>query len=92
MEKAIDIVVRPKRQVTLPREICEQLGIRSGDRLELIVEGDKFIARPRKAVALKALHEIREIFERYGITEEEIQDSGRRARKVLIRDRYAKEA
>ena len=92
MAKTIDIVVRPKRQVTIPREICEQLGIRSGDRLELFVEGDRLIARPRKAVALEALHEIRETFERYGITEEELQDTGRRARKALTRDRYAKEA
>jgi AbrB family looped-hinge helix DNA binding protein len=92
MEKAIGIVVRPKRQVTLPGEICEKLDIRPGDKLELVIEGDKLIARPVKAVALEALHEIRETFERYGITEEELQDAGRRTRKALIRDRYSKEA
>ena len=92
MEKTIDIVVRPKRQVTLPGEVCEMLGIKPGDRLELIVDGDKFIARPVKTVALEALREIRETFERYGMTEEELQESGRRARHSLTRDRYAEEA
>ena len=36
----IDVVVRTKRQVTLPRSICEQLGVQPGDRLELVLEGD----------------------------------------------------
>jgi AbrB family looped-hinge helix DNA binding protein len=92
MKKAIDVVVRPKRQITLPGELCEALGIKPGDRLELAVDGDKLVARPRKTVALEALHEIRETFERYGITEEELQKSGRRTRHSITRDRYAEEA
>lgn len=92
MKKAIDVMVRPKRQITLPVEVCKALGIGPGDRLELAVDGNKLIARPRKTVALEALHEIRETFERYGIAEEELQKSGRRARHLITRDRYAKEA
>ena len=37
-KKVIDVLLRPKRQVTLPREICEQLRVGPGDRLELVVE------------------------------------------------------
>ena len=36
--KGTDVVLRPKRQVTLPREICERLGIKPGDVLVLTVE------------------------------------------------------
>ena len=43
--------------VTLPREICEQLGIGPGDMLELSVEEQVLIARPRKTLALEALKE-----------------------------------
>jgi AbrB family looped-hinge helix DNA binding protein len=91
MEKkgVIDIVVRPKRQVTLPREICEQLGISPGDKLELVADGNHLVARPKKMVALEALREIRETFKRCGITEEELQESGRRVRQQLAKGRHA---
>jgi AbrB family looped-hinge helix DNA binding protein len=92
MKKGIDVMVRPKRQITLPGELCEVLNIKPGDRLELVVDGDKLVAIPRKTVALKALHEIREAFERYGITGEELQESEREVRNVITRDRYADEA
>ena len=91
MEKkgTIDVVVRPKRQITLPREVCDQLGISPGDKLELVAEGDQLVARPKKMLALEALHEIRETFKRYGITEDELQKAGRRVRHALIKGRYA---
>ena len=91
-EKTIDVVLRPKRQVTLPREVCERLGIGPGDMLELSVEGSTLVARPKKAVALEALREIREAFKRSGITEEELQETGQRVRRELIRDRYEADA
>ena len=91
-EKMIDVVLRPKRQVTLPKEVCERLGIGPGDMLELSVEGSTLVAKPKKAVALEALREIREAFKRSGITEEELQETGRRVRQELARDRYAAEA
>lgn len=35
-----------KGQVTIPQEIRTRLGLRSGDRVEFVVEGDKTILRP----------------------------------------------
>jgi len=91
-KKIIEVVLRPKRQVTLPKEVCEQLGIGPGDMLELNVEGSALVARPKKAVALGALLEIREAFKRSGITEEELLEAGRRVRQEVIRGRYAARA
>jgi bifunctional DNA-binding transcriptional regulator/antitoxin component of YhaV-PrlF toxin-antitoxin module len=85
--KAMDAVLRPKRQLTLPRRVCEQLGISTGDVLELSLEGDTLVARPRKKAALEALGEIRQAFQRSGITEEELQKAGRRARQEVTRER-----
>ena len=82
------IVLRPKRQVTLPKEICDQLGIGPGDLLELTVEDSALVARPRKSMALEALKEIQQAFRRSGITEEELQKAGRRARQEVARERY----
>ncbi len=87
-KKVADIVLRPKRQVTLPREICDQLGIGPGDVLELTVEDATLIARPRKTAALEALKEIQQAFQRSGITEEELQEAGRRIRQEVAGERY----
>lgn len=91
-KKIADAVLRPKRQVTLPREICDQLGIETGDRLELIVEDSALIARPRKSVALEALREIQQAFELSGITEDELQKAGRRVRQEVAREHYGAKA
>jgi AbrB family looped-hinge helix DNA binding protein len=88
-EKVADVVLRPKRQVTLPKEICNQLGIEPGDVLELLVENSTLIARPRKSVAMGALKEIQRAFQRSGITEEELQEAGRRVRQEIAKERYS---
>lgn len=91
-KKASDVVLRPKRQVTLPKEICDQMGIQPGDVLELTVEDSTLIARPRKTVALEALKEIQKAFKRSGISEEELQESGRRIRQEVAREHYSVKA
>ena len=91
-KKASDIVIRPKRQVTLPKDICDQLGIEPGDVLELTVENSVITARPRKTTALEALKEIQSAFKRSGIAEEELLDTGRRVRQEVARERYGVKA
>ncbi|MBI4215951.1 MAG: AbrB/MazE/SpoVT family DNA-binding domain-containing protein [Chloroflexi bacterium] len=83
-----EVVLRPKRQLTLPREICEELGIGPGDRLELALEGSALVARPKRSVALEALREIQAAFQRSGIAAAELQATGARARRQVARERY----
>ncbi|MBI2303702.1 MAG: AbrB/MazE/SpoVT family DNA-binding domain-containing protein [Chloroflexi bacterium] len=85
----IDVVLRSKRQITLPKEVCERLRIGPGDMLELTLEDSTLVARPKKVAALEALREIREAFKHSGITEGELQDAGSRGRQEVIRKRYA---
>jgi AbrB family looped-hinge helix DNA binding protein len=85
--KTTGITLRQKRQVTLPRKVCEQLGIRPGDILEVRVEDGTLIARPGKAVALEAVKEIQQAFNRSGVTEQELQETGRRIRQEIARER-----
>ena len=87
-KKIADVVLRPKRQVTIPKELCDQLGIEPGDVLELMIENSSLIARPKKSAALEALKEIQQAFQRSGITEEELQKVGRRVRQEVARERY----
>jgi AbrB family looped-hinge helix DNA binding protein len=83
-----DIVVREKRQVTLPRYICEQLGIEEGDRLTIFVEGDKLVAKAKKTVAVDALDELHKLFKESDITEKELLKTGRHIRKELVKKHY----
>ena len=85
--KVFNVVLRPKRQITLPGELCDRLGITLGDSLELTLEGARFIARPKKAIALEALQEIQQAFQRAGITEKEVQKTGHRVRETIARER-----
>jgi AbrB family looped-hinge helix DNA binding protein len=88
-EKVADVVLRPKRQVTLPKEICNRLGIGPGDTLELTVDDFTLTAKPKKNISLAALKEIRQAFQRSGITEEELQEAGRRIRRKVVSERYS---
>lgn len=91
-KKAAEVTLRPRRQITLPKEVCEQLGIKPGDMLELFLEGSTLVAKPKKVIALEALQEIREAFKRSGITEEELQETGRQVRQEVVSARYAVKA
>ncbi len=82
------IVLRDKRQLTLPREICEQLGIEPGDNLTLYVEDGALVAKPNKTIALEALRELRESFKNSGISLKELLANGRRIRKELVKEYY----
>lgn len=84
----INIVLRDKRQLTLPRDICEQLGIGPGDRLTLYVEDGALIAKPNKTIALEALHELQRMFKESDITLKELLENGRRIRRELVKEYY----
>ena len=84
----INIVLRDKRQLTLPRDICEQLGIGPGDRLTLYVEDGALVAKPNKTIALEALRELRESFKNSGIPLRDLLANGRRIRKELVKEYY----
>jgi AbrB family looped-hinge helix DNA binding protein len=88
-KKIADVVLRPKRQVTIPKEVCDALGIGPGDVLELTLEDSALIARPRKIAALESLKEIQQAFRRSGITEKELLKAGSRVREEIARERYS---
>jgi AbrB family looped-hinge helix DNA binding protein len=86
-KKESSVVLRPKRQVTLPKNICDRLGIEPGDALELIVKDSVLIARPQKSVSMESLKEIQQAFKSSGITEEDLQKAGRRVRQAIAGER-----
>ena len=87
-EVRVNAVLRDRRQVTIPRAVCEELGVRPGDRLELRVEDGTLIVRPGRVAALEAIRAIQQALEEAGVTEEELLESGRQIRDELFRERY----
>ncbi len=87
----LDITLRARRQLTLPAEICDALGLAVGDRLEIAVSDEGLLVRPKKAVALSALSEIQAAFARSDLTEEDLQSEGRKIRERLTATRYGEE-
>ena len=80
--------LRPRRQITLPREVCRQLGVDIGDQLDLAVVDGVLIVTPSRKRALDALQEIQAAFARSGVGERELQRAARQARTELTRERY----
>lgn len=83
-------VLRPRRQITLPRDVCRQLGIDIGDQVDLSVADGMLVVTPSRKLALDALAEIQSAFARSGIPEDELQRAAREARTELIRERYGR--
>ena len=84
----LDVILRDRRQVTLPAEVCERMGLQTGDRLEMHLEDDTLVVKPKKGLALSALREIQAAFAVSGIREEELQQSGQEIREEIYRERH----
>ncbi len=82
------VTIRARRQMTLPRQVCEALGVGPGDRLVLEVSDGVLIARPRQVAALDALRALQQAFVESGVTEKELLESGREVRDELFREKY----
>jgi AbrB family looped-hinge helix DNA binding protein len=86
--QSFEATLRPRRQITLPGQVCEALGIDVGDRVELELREDGVYMRPKRALALDALREIQRAFATTGIDEEELGKELHRAREQSSRSRY----
>jgi AbrB family looped-hinge helix DNA binding protein len=82
------IVLRDKRQITLPAEVCKELGLEPGSQLDLHVEGQQIVLKPSGLRVLDALEEISRALKEAGVTEEEWMESGREIRKEIFRETY----
>jgi len=86
----VDVIVRERRQITLPAEVCVKLGLEMGDRLEVFVKDDTLVVRPKKTLAIQALREIQTTFSSSGVSEKELLEAGRKIREKIYKERYGK--
>lgn len=83
------IAIRPRRQVTFPKELLQKFGVGVGDTLVAEAKNNQIFLRPQKQVALDAFVEIQRAFQESGISEKEMQDNLKRIRREIYAKRYA---
>ena len=82
------VTLRDKRQITLPPDICEALGVRPGDSLDVRLVGKTAVIKPSRKAALDALKEIRRAIKESGVALEELLEGGREVRREILRETY----
>ena len=82
------VTLRERRQLTIPRAVCEALEVKPGDWLSLELLEGAVLVRPSTKVALEAMEELRRAIAESGVTEEELLESGRQIRDELFRETY----
>jgi bifunctional DNA-binding transcriptional regulator/antitoxin component of YhaV-PrlF toxin-antitoxin module len=87
-QETLDVVLEADGRIALPDWALDQVGLKAGDRLVLSVLDDGIALVSRRLGALRALDELRRGFAEAGITEEELQEEGRRVREELVKERY----
>jgi len=80
--------IRPRRQITIPQEVLNQLLVSQGDKLSLEVVNKKIIVKPVKEQAIDSLKAIQKAFQKTKISEAELQESGEKIRKNLADKLY----
>lgn len=83
-------------QITIPKSIRENLGLKKGDVVDARIEGDCIVITPRKLVAskdweklLQLMHSVHE--QNKGISEEEVYHDVERAVAELRQEEYDKQ-
>lgn len=87
-DRPLMVDLGPERQITLPKEVCDALGIRPGARLVLRLEGEALVVEPARLMLRRALEEISAGLKEASVTEEEWLESGRQIRRKLVREKW----
>lgn len=75
------VTIEPKFQITIPVELCRQIGLREGDVMDATAVGDGILLRPKKVVDRSAAADrIAEIFARSKPLPE---DAGRSEEEIM---------
>jgi AbrB family looped-hinge helix DNA binding protein len=83
--------IRERRQVTLPADVCRELGLEVGDSLSVELLDGSIKLTPDRKRFLDALSAIQQAFQKSGITEEELLEEGKRVRREITRELYGDE-
>ena len=81
--------IRDRRQITLPFDILNRLGLSVGDSLSIQVKKQELIIKPIREQAMDTLRAIQKVFQKVKISENELQKAGRDLRRKLAKEIYS---
>lgn len=79
--------VGQRRQITLPAEVCKRLGVRAGDELDLVLDGESIVLRRETTTTQRALGVLKRAFGTSGAHEDAPQTSVRVASSRAVAKR-----
>ncbi len=88
MSDVRNTIIRERRQITLPADICRELEMEIGDSFSVELREGSVVLTPSRKGALDALAELHRIFAESSVSERGLQQEGRRIRAELSRQRY----
>ncbi len=80
--------IQENGQVTLPKELRREYGLRKGDTVVFERTEEGWIVRKDEPDPMKLLDELGEILAARGVTLEELIASGRDIRGAIVREQY----
>jgi len=81
--------IRDRRQITLPFDILNRLGLSVGDSLSIQVKKQELIIKPIREQAMDTLRAIQKVFQKVKISENELQKTGQDLRRKLTKEIYS---
>ena len=82
------VSIRNRRQITLPADILNQLGLSVGDSLAIQIKRQELVMKPIREQAMDTLKAIQKVFQKTKINENELQKAGRNLRKKLSKEMH----
>ena len=80
--------IQERGQVTIPAELRKKLGLKKGDLVAMVDVGDGVLITRQEVLAAQALDKIGAVLREKGLSLEELIESGRDERGVLVEKEY----
>lgn len=80
--------LRPKRQVTVPQLVAQQLNWKVGDQLIFEAKNKQLVVRNQNQAAQDTLDAIRKSLQSSGISLKEFLKDSRKIREEIVREKY----
>lgn len=84
------ITFRPKRQVTVPQLVAQQLNWRIGDQLVFEAKNKQLVVRNQNQAGQNLLNAISQSFQNSGIPLKDFLKDTRKIRRQLVEEKYGK--
>ena len=80
--------IRPRRQITLPAAVLDQLDLDVGDSLSLKIERQTLIAKAVQSQTVDTFQAIQGAIRKSKVSEKSFQKSGQKIRKDFFAEKY----